>query len=597
MPNQTDITLKIAATGGDQASAEVRKLDAALGIVTASESELAAKRAGFLTAAEAEVAEVDRMVAASKKATAATEANTAATKRATEEKKKHAAASNQVSASMAQMRNGIQNTAFQVQDMAVQLEMGTSATRVFSQQVPQLLGGFGAIGAIAGAVIGIGLPLAAALLNTGKAAEDSSEKLDEYNAILDEHAEAVKKATAEKAGADMQSWFDSLDAEEQYYADINSRLERQIALQSQIRAAKESTASAKREAEIADIEADPKKSADEKIKEVAAIRERDARAKADAKKAELDEEARIAAAAAAAAQKAAERQAADAEAATKERERLEARAKELETARVAGAEAGVNIPKIEKELYEAQKTRGRAQVAAGAGGLTEKEAGEFSANEREIGRRLYEAKQAKDNLKAVMDEEIKIKAELENAKKNEPKQRDEAISASEASKTAFGKALTAEARAREVKPEIDSQYEAEKRVRQRREEQALREAEERAKEKKAQEERKLETERRKKEALEKREGRDRVGLERQAGERAVELLPDNVKEEFRNAVKSAAAGLKNGDQGGELRELAKLMSTLAAAVQNKTGRIDKQLSDLRQQIADLEGVAKNSRRR
>ena len=60
-----------------------------------------------------------------------------------------------------QTRAQIQNTAFQLQDIAVQLEMGTSVSRTLSQQLPQLAGGFGAVGAVVGVLAGVGIPLLA----------------------------------------------------------------------------------------------------------------------------------------------------------------------------------------------------------------------------------------------------------------------------------------------------------------------------------------------------------------------------------------------------------------------------------------------------
>lgn len=55
------------------------------------------------------------------------------------------------------MRPQIQNASFQFQDIITQMQMGTRASVVFGQQLPQLAGGFGAIGAAAG----VGLSLAA----------------------------------------------------------------------------------------------------------------------------------------------------------------------------------------------------------------------------------------------------------------------------------------------------------------------------------------------------------------------------------------------------------------------------------------------------
>ena len=56
-------------------------------------------------------------------------------------------------------RGQIQNTAFQLQDFAVQVQAGTAASTALAMQLPQLLGGFGAIGAVIGAGAAIGIPL------------------------------------------------------------------------------------------------------------------------------------------------------------------------------------------------------------------------------------------------------------------------------------------------------------------------------------------------------------------------------------------------------------------------------------------------------
>lgn len=78
----------------------------------------------------------------------------------------------------------IQNASFQLQDIAVQLEMGTSATRALSQQLPQLLGGFGALGAVLGTVVGIGLPLAALMFDTSDGTDSAAEATEKYEASL-----------------------------------------------------------------------------------------------------------------------------------------------------------------------------------------------------------------------------------------------------------------------------------------------------------------------------------------------------------------------------------------------------------------------------
>lgn len=81
-------------------------------------------------------------------------------------------------------RAQIQNTSFQLQDIAVQLQGGTRASTVFAQQLPQLLGGFGALGAVAGVLAGVGIPaLAFAFASLGSSAQTVEDRMDELKTI------------------------------------------------------------------------------------------------------------------------------------------------------------------------------------------------------------------------------------------------------------------------------------------------------------------------------------------------------------------------------------------------------------------------------
>lgn len=94
-----------------------------------------------------------------------------------------------------QTRAQIQNTSFQLQDIAVQLQGGTRASTVFAQQLPQLLGGFGALGAAAGVLAGIGIPaLAFAFGSAGDEAEDADEAIDNLVTSINSAAEAFNRA-------------------------------------------------------------------------------------------------------------------------------------------------------------------------------------------------------------------------------------------------------------------------------------------------------------------------------------------------------------------------------------------------------------------
>ena len=94
-----------------------------------------------------------------------------------------------------QTRARIQNTSFQLQDLIVQLQGGTRASTAFAQQLPQLLGGFGALGAVLGVVAGIGIPAAAAAFSSlGGESRDLEEQLEDLEDRVKNYAEASRRA-------------------------------------------------------------------------------------------------------------------------------------------------------------------------------------------------------------------------------------------------------------------------------------------------------------------------------------------------------------------------------------------------------------------
>jgi len=90
----------------------------------------------------------------------------------------------------------IQNAAFQVGDFAVQVAGGTSATRALAQQLPQLLGGFGVMGAVIGAAVAVIVPMAGRLFETGDAAEAAEKRIDALNDATKAYADAAGLAVA-----------------------------------------------------------------------------------------------------------------------------------------------------------------------------------------------------------------------------------------------------------------------------------------------------------------------------------------------------------------------------------------------------------------
>ena len=93
-------------------------------------------------------------------------------------------------------RGSIQNVAFQIGDFATQVGAGTAASVALGQQLPQLLGGFGVLGAVLGAVVAVGVPLAASFLKTGENAEDLDKVIRQLNGAISDYQDAVSAASA-----------------------------------------------------------------------------------------------------------------------------------------------------------------------------------------------------------------------------------------------------------------------------------------------------------------------------------------------------------------------------------------------------------------
>lgn len=87
-----------------------------------------------------------------------------------------------------------QQVGYQVGDFAVQVQGGTSALTAFTQQGSQLLGVFGAYGAIAGAALAVGAPIISTFLNSGQAAETFGDALEDLSESLDAYRNAAQLA-------------------------------------------------------------------------------------------------------------------------------------------------------------------------------------------------------------------------------------------------------------------------------------------------------------------------------------------------------------------------------------------------------------------
>lgn len=123
----------------------------------------------------------------------------------------------------ANSRGTIQNAAFQIGDFAVQVGAGTAASIALAQQLPQLLGGFGVFGAVAGAAVAILAPLATGLLRARDGAVSADDAIKDYSASLDAYKEFVRISTA--STAELREEFGKWTEQVQGFAAFMASLE------------------------------------------------------------------------------------------------------------------------------------------------------------------------------------------------------------------------------------------------------------------------------------------------------------------------------------------------------------------------------------
>lgn len=100
---------------------------------------------------------------------------------------------------MTRNRAIFQQGGYQIGDFAVQVQGGTSALTAFTQQGSQLLGVFGPWGAVMGAVLAVGAPLAGVLWNLGDATEETKEKAKTFSERVGEADAALAAMSATAA--------------------------------------------------------------------------------------------------------------------------------------------------------------------------------------------------------------------------------------------------------------------------------------------------------------------------------------------------------------------------------------------------------------
>lgn len=100
----------------------------------------------------------------------------------------------QFATSLKPAKNAAQLVAFQVQDLAVQLSMGTSAMIAFGQQAPQLASAFGPGGAVIGAIVGVGFAIAGPLIAAFSSGEDAA---NDFQSAIDGVRDSLKSTRLE----------------------------------------------------------------------------------------------------------------------------------------------------------------------------------------------------------------------------------------------------------------------------------------------------------------------------------------------------------------------------------------------------------------
>lgn len=131
---------------------------------------------------------------AARQAGADLQAGAAATKMA-------AAAQDAAGESAGRLRGVMGNLGYQIQDVAVQAQMGTNAFIIMAQQGPQIAGAFGPAGAAIGAVIAVASVAAGVVFGMGKSAETAETAFTSYAKALEFAAAASEKTRTASEGA------------------------------------------------------------------------------------------------------------------------------------------------------------------------------------------------------------------------------------------------------------------------------------------------------------------------------------------------------------------------------------------------------------
>ncbi|WP_374290217.1 hypothetical protein [Paenirhodobacter enshiensis] len=110
------------------------------------------------------------------------------------------------------------NVGFQVQDLIVQIQGGTSVTRALAQQLPQLLSGFGLVGVAAGTLAPLIISVATSFLGAKTNGEEFEKQVKSLTSVLDAYRKANDAASQNMGDLEQKFGSNAVQARQLYTA-------------------------------------------------------------------------------------------------------------------------------------------------------------------------------------------------------------------------------------------------------------------------------------------------------------------------------------------------------------------------------------------
>jgi hypothetical protein len=500
-----------------------------------------------------------------------------------------------VTASSASMRFGLQNVGYQVQDFAVQVQSGTSATRAFSQQAPQLLSAFGPWGVALGTVVALGAPLIPMLMGQ---ADNAEAVADAFDASAKKMADVIAK----QESASWKEFVKQLDDETEAIKRNNEALGRKKELTEAIEAANKKLDDARQKAVKDEIDADPNMSDADKIRAKGSVDDAAARKAAAAEIKKLEDAAKAAEAEKVEKVKAAE----DASNDTDEtRARVGSDAEEIARLEKRKADVEKNRRTAEQQLPQAEKDAkwlyAKKYLGTGLPGDAERSEKSQAADLRVTNLKSM----ANDQMTPEQEARLVVLKKAQADQEAELKRREDAEKAArEAANKAGLDAENKQAILTETAPKISEAYQVESGSRRAVTESRAAEAERRAA---AREKAKQDAEQRKADAAQRKAGMgvsaewDGPGIAADAARASRSLgLEGKAKqlERLGNEIARSGNSSKMGTDDQILNKIVGIMENILEYAPNKGKGADQGANDMRkimQRLDNIEGQVKGNR--